>query len=62
MTGRRGRRHKQLLDDFKGMKRYWKLNDEALGRTLWKLGESVDLYGRLLGDKDVPRWGNDNIG
>jgi len=44
------------------MKRYWKLNDEALGRTLWKLGESVDLYGRLLGDKDVPRWGNDNIG
>jgi hypothetical protein len=35
MTGRRGRKHKQLLDDLKE-KRYWKLKDEALDRTLWR--------------------------
>jgi hypothetical protein len=34
MTGRRGRRRKQLLDDFKEMGRYWKLKEEALDRTL----------------------------
>jgi hypothetical protein len=36
MTGRRGRRHKQLLDDLKEKKRYWKLKEEALDRTLWR--------------------------
>jgi hypothetical protein len=30
MTGRRGRRRKQLLDDVKEKGRYWKLNKEAL--------------------------------
>jgi hypothetical protein len=30
MTGRRGRRRKQLLDDLKEMKRYCKLKEEAL--------------------------------
>jgi hypothetical protein len=34
MTGRRGRRRKQLLDDLKEKKRYWKLKEEALDRTL----------------------------
>ena len=34
MTGRRGRRRKQLLDDFKGRRGYWKLKEEALDRTL----------------------------
>jgi hypothetical protein len=33
MTGRRGRRRKQLLDDLKEKKRYWKLKEEALYRT-----------------------------
>jgi hypothetical protein len=33
-TGRRGRRRKQLLDDFKGRKGHWKLKEEALDRTL----------------------------
>jgi hypothetical protein len=32
----RGRRHKQLLDDRKEMRGYWKLKEEALDRTLWK--------------------------
>jgi hypothetical protein len=38
MTGRRGRRRKQLLDDLKEKRGYWKLKEEALARTLslWK--------------------------
>jgi hypothetical protein len=31
---RRGRRCKQLLDDVKEKRRYWKLKEEALDRTL----------------------------
>jgi hypothetical protein len=34
MRGRRGRRSRQLLDDLKEKKRYWKLKEEALDRTL----------------------------
>jgi hypothetical protein len=34
MTGRRKRRRKQLLDDFKEKRRYWKLKEEALDRTV----------------------------
>jgi hypothetical protein len=36
MTGRRGRRRKQLLDDLKDKRRYWELKEEALDRTLWR--------------------------
>jgi hypothetical protein len=36
MAGRRGRRRKQLLDDLNEKKRYWKLKEEALDRTLWR--------------------------
>jgi hypothetical protein len=36
MTGRRGRRRKQLLDGLKEKRRYWKLKEEALDRTLWR--------------------------
>jgi hypothetical protein len=36
MTGRRGRKRKQLLDDLKENIRYWKLKEEALDRTLWR--------------------------
>jgi hypothetical protein len=36
MTGRRGRRRKQLLDDLKKKIRYWILKEEALDRTLWR--------------------------
>ena len=34
--GRRGRRRKQLLDDLKAKTRYWKSEEEALDRTLWR--------------------------
>jgi hypothetical protein len=36
MTGRRGKWRKQLLDDLKEKRRYWKLNEEALDRTKWR--------------------------
>jgi hypothetical protein len=36
VTGRRGRRRKQLLDDLKEKRRYWKLKKEALDRTSWR--------------------------
>jgi hypothetical protein len=36
MKRRRGRRRKQLLDDLKKKRRYWKLKEEALDRTLWR--------------------------
>ena len=39
MTGRRGRRSKHLLDDLEEKRGYWKLNDEALGRKLWRSQE-----------------------
>jgi hypothetical protein len=36
MTGRRGRRRKQLLDDLTEKRRYRKLKEEVLDRTLWR--------------------------
>jgi hypothetical protein len=36
MKGRRGRRRKQVVDDLKEKRRYWKLKEEALDRTLWR--------------------------
>jgi len=36
VTGRRGRRLKQLLDYLKKKRGYWKLKEEALNGTLWK--------------------------
>jgi hypothetical protein len=33
---RRGRRCKQLLDDLKEARRYWKLKEEAHDRTFWR--------------------------
>jgi hypothetical protein len=44
MTGRRGRRRKQLLDDLKEKRRYGKLKEEALDRTLWRT-----RFGRVYG-------------
>jgi hypothetical protein len=36
ITVRRGRRHKQLLDDLEEKRIHWKLKEEALDRTLWR--------------------------
>jgi hypothetical protein len=35
VTGRRGRRRKQQLDNLKEKRGYWKLKEEALDRTVW---------------------------
>jgi hypothetical protein len=37
MTGRRRRRRKQLLEDLKERRKYWKLKEEALDRTPWRI-------------------------
>ena len=37
MTGRQGRRRKQLLDDLKEKIGYWKLKEEALARSAWRI-------------------------
>jgi hypothetical protein len=44
VTERRGRRHKQLLDDLKKKKGHWKLREEALDRPQWR-----SLFGRGYG-------------
>jgi hypothetical protein len=36
MTGRRGRRRKQIPDGLKENRRYWKLKEESLDCTLWR--------------------------
>jgi hypothetical protein len=36
VTGRRGRRRKELLYDLKEKRGYWKLKKEALDRTVWR--------------------------
>jgi hypothetical protein len=36
VTERRGRRRKQLLDDVKEKRTYWKLKEEALDRSVWR--------------------------
>jgi len=36
VTGRRGRRRRQLLDDLKETRGCWKLKEEAQDRTLWR--------------------------
>ena len=46
MTGRQGRRRKQLLDDLKERRGYCKLKEEAVARTVWRTcfgRQAVDL-------------------
>jgi len=35
VTGKRGRRRKQLVDYLQETKLYWKLKEEVLDRALW---------------------------
>jgi hypothetical protein len=37
VTGRRGRRRKQLLKDIKETRRYWRLEGEVLDRSWWRI-------------------------
>jgi hypothetical protein len=36
VTGRRGRRPKVVLENLKEKRGYWKLQEEALDRSLWR--------------------------
>jgi hypothetical protein len=36
VTGRRGRRHRKLLDDLQERRGYSHLKEEALDRTMWR--------------------------
>jgi hypothetical protein len=36
VAGRQGRRRKQLLDEFKEKREYWKFEEEVLDLTLWR--------------------------
>ena len=36
VVGRQGIRRKQLLEDLKETREYWKLKEEAVDRTLWR--------------------------
>jgi hypothetical protein len=37
VTERQGIRRKQLLDDLKEKRGYWKFKEEALGPTVWRI-------------------------
>jgi hypothetical protein len=38
VKGKRGRRRKQLLDEFREKRGYWRLRDETFDRTVWDFG------------------------
>jgi hypothetical protein len=44
VTGRRGRRHKKVLDDLKDRRGYCHLKEEAVDRTMWR-----NRFGRSVG-------------
>jgi hypothetical protein len=44
VTGRRGRRRRELLDELKERRGYCHLKEEALDRTMWRAG-----FGRGFG-------------
>jgi hypothetical protein len=47
VTGRKGRRHKQLLDDLQETRGYGEFKEEALDRTLWRT-RFVRGYGSVI--------------
>ena len=52
VTERRVRRRKQLLDEFKERRGYWKLKKKALVRTEWRtgFGRGYRIVVRLTGE------------
>jgi hypothetical protein len=47
VAGRRGRRRKQVLDNLKETRRYWKEKGEALDCTVWRT-RCGRTYGLLI--------------
>ena len=58
VTRRRGRRRKQLVDDLKEKRGYWKLKEEALDRTLWRT-RSGRVYGPVI--RQTIEWMNGDL-
>ena len=58
VTGRRGRRSKNLLDDLKEMRGYSHLKEEALDRTMW-----TARFGRGFGPvvRQTTKWTNSTV-
>jgi hypothetical protein len=56
MTGRRGRRRGQLLDDFKGRPGYCKLKEDVLDPRLWRtdFGKGYGSVVRLRNNESKP--------
>jgi ribosomal 50S subunit-associated protein YjgA (DUF615 family) len=54
-TRKQGRRRKQLLDDLKEARSYWKLKEEAQDRTLWRTQFGRD-YGLCKADYYLIDW------
>ena len=50
VTRRRGRRRKQLLDDFKVKRRYWKYKEDVLVGILWRTRFGRGGSGRVVSD------------
>jgi hypothetical protein len=47
VTGRQGKRSKQLLNNLEEKRGYWQLKEEALDRTLWR-NRSGRVYGTVV--------------
>jgi hypothetical protein len=58
VTGRRGRRHRKLLDDLKERRGYCHLKEEALDRTMWRA-----RFGRSFGPvvRQTTKGMNENV-
>ena len=56
VMGRLGRRYNQLLDDFKEVRRYWKLKEEALDHTVQRTCSGRDYWPVI---KQTTKWMSD---
>jgi hypothetical protein len=58
---RRGRRRKQLLDDLKEKRGYWKLKEEALDRTVWRTRFGTCQWANRKTDYRMNEWMNERM-
>jgi hypothetical protein len=59
VRGRQGKRRKQLLGDLKEKRGFWKLEEEALDRVLWRThcgrsyGSMIRQYAELMNNSGI---------
>jgi len=58
VAGRRGRRHRKLLDDLKERRGYSHLKEEALDHTVWRarFGRGFKPVKRQTSNERMVRW------